>query len=410
MPLGDKSGAENQVIFDVYSLGVATSRDAWAYNFDRVQLEANMRRMIDVYNTERKRYASICDGKSKDDRPPVEKIIDSDPRRISWSRGLKADLARGKVLSFDPSAPVTGMYRPFSKQWLYFDRRLNEVVSQQPRLFPTPRHENLVISLTGIGASKSFSSLVTDVIPNLHLHDTGQSFPLYWYDKSKIEEGVAGPDMFSGAAEPDAEGYVRRDAISDWALEAFRRQYDDEAITKEDIFWYVYGVLHSPEYKARFASDLKKMIPRIPFVADFAAFRDAGRELGRWHLNYESVEPWPIEEETKRLVMEADDWRVHKMVFGKRGGEKDRSTIVYNANLVLKGIPEEAYGYVVNGKSAIEWVMERYAVTVHKDSGIRNDPNEWSEDPRYIVDTLKRVIRASVETVRIVQSLPPLAE
>lgn len=209
---------------------------------------------------------------------------------------------------------------------------------------------------------------------------------------------------------PDAEGYIRRDAISDWALAEYRRRYGDEAITKEDIFWYVYGILHSPEYKDRFASDLKKMVPRIPFAADFRAFSNAGRELGQWHLGYETVEPYPLSEDYSRLVMEAADWRVHKMVFGKRGGEKDKSVIVFNPHVTLRGIPLEAYDYVVSGKSALEWVMERYAVTIHKESGIRNDPNDWSDDPRYIVDLVKRITRVSLETVRIVASLPPLNE
>jgi predicted helicase len=277
-------------------------------------------------------------------------------------------------------------------------------------MFPTPRHGNIFISSTGVADRKGYSALVTDHVPNMHLTDTGQCFPLYWYERVDEVEGEPQTEMFVNAATPDADGYIRRDAISDWALGEYRRRYSDDSITKEDIFWYVYGILHSPEYKDRFAADLKKMVPRIPFAADFVAFRDAGRDLGRCHLDYETVEPWPLEEEMKRLVMEPADWRVHKMVFGKRGGAKDRSTIVYNANVVLKGIPEEAYDYVVNGKSAIEWVTERYAVTVHKESGIRNDPNDWSDDPRYIVDLLKRIVRVSMETVRIVRSLPPLGE
>ena len=212
------------------------------------------------------------------------------------------------------------------------------------------------------------------------------------------------------AAQPDADGYIRRDAISDWALGEYRRRYGDETITKEDIFLYVYGILHSPEYKDRFASDLKKMVPRIPYATDFRAFSNAGRELGQWHLSYETVEPYPLEENYNRLVMEDSDWRVHKMVFGKRGGEKDKSVIVFNQHVTLKGIPLAAYDYVVNGKSALDWVMERYAVSIHKESGIRNDPNDWSDDPRYIVDLVKRITRVSLETVRIVASLPPLNE
>lgn len=216
--------------------------------------------------------------------------------------------------------------------------------------------------------------------------------------------------MFAEGADADPEGYIRRDAISDWSLDQFRSRYADDSITKEDIFWYVYGILHSPEYKDRFASDLKKMVPRIPYAADFRAFSDAGRELGQWHLGYETVEPYPLEEDYNRLVMEDSDWRVHKMVFGKRGGEKDKSVIVFNQHVTLKGIPLAAYDYVVNGKSALDWIMERYAVSIHKESGIRNDPNDWSDDPRYIVDQVKRITRVSLETVRIVASLPPLNE
>jgi len=266
-----------------------------------------------------------------------------------------------------------------------------------------------VISSTGVADRKGYSALVTDHVPNMHLTDTGQCFPLYWYEKV---EGAAEPqgEMFAAAGAPDANGYVRRDAITDWALGAFRGHYGDAAISKEDIFWYVYGILHSPEYRQRFAADLKKMLPRIPFAADFRAFLNAGRKLGEWHLNYETVEPFPLTEEAKRLVMEPDDYLVTKMTFGKKDGKPDKSVIVYNPHLVLRDIPLEAYEYVVNGKPAIEWIMERYQVTVDKASGIKNDPNEWSEDPRYIVDLLKRIVRVSLESVRIVKGLPALKE
>jgi len=237
----------------------------------------------------------------------------------------------------------------------------------------------------------------------------GQCFPLYWYEKAASKATPQG-EMFAAIGEPDADGYIRRDAITDWALDAFRTHYGDAAISKEDIFWYVYGILHSPEYKQRFSADLKKMLPRIPFAEDFNAFSDAGRRLGDWHLNYETVEPFPLTEEAKRLVMEQDDYLVTKMTFGKKDGKPDKSVVVYNPHLVLRDIPLEAYEYVVNGKPAIEWIIERYQVTVDKASGIKNDPNEWSEDPRYIVDLLKRIVRVSLESVRIVKALPALKE
>lgn len=369
-----------------------------------------MSRMIETYETERDRYARACAGLQKDEWPAVEKIVDTDARKISWSANLKTDLVRNKPYAFESTDIVRTMYRPFQAQWGYFNRRFNERVYQQPRLFPTPRHENVVFAVTGIGASKGFSALVCDAVPNYHMHDSGQTFPLYWYENPEDTRGKRQAEMFTDAARPDADGYIRRDAISDWALGEYRRRYGDETITKEDVFWYVYGILHSPEYKDRFASDLKKMIPRIPFAADFRAFSNAGRELGQWHLGYETVEPYPLTEDYSRLVMEAADWRVHKMVFGKRGGEKDKTVIVFNPHVTLRGVPLEAYDHVVNGKSALEWVMERYAVTIHKESGIRNDPNDWSDDPRYIVDLVKRTTRVSLETVRIVTALPAISE
>jgi len=216
--------------------------------------------------------------------------------------------------------------------------------------------------------------------------------------------------MFADGETPNSDSYIRHDAITDWALAAFHGHYGDRDITKEDIFWYVYGILHSPEYTSRFAANLKKMLPRIPFAQDFHAFRDAGRKLGDCHLNYETVEPYPLTEDNKRLVMEDNNYRVDKMRFGKQDRQSDKTVIAYNAHLVLRDIPLEAYDYVVNGRPAIAWIMERYQVTTDKRSGIRNDPNDWSEDPRYIVDLLKRVVRVSVESARIINSLPPLNE
>jgi len=409
IPLGSKEKSESDVLFSVYSLGVTTNRDAWVYNMNRSALESNVLRMIEVYNAEQARYAKLRLGKPKDQWPDINSVIDNDPRHISWTRALKDDAMRGKQYTFDSSSLTQGLYRPFTKQWLYFNRGLNEYVMQMPRLFPTQEHNNIVISATGIGATKPFSALATKTLPDLEMISKGQCFPLYWYEKPKDTTPAPQAEISLDESEaPDADGYIRREAITDWALTAFRDHYQDAKITKEDLFWYVYGILHSPEYKTRFAADLKKMLPRIPFAGDFWAFSRAGRELGHWHLNYETVEPYPLTEEAKRLVMEGDDYRVTKMAFGKKNGKPDKTVIVYNANLTLRDIPLDAYGYVVNGKSAIEWIMERYAVTVNKASGIKNDPNDWSDDPRYIVDLIKRVVQVSVESVRIVGQLPGL--
>lgn len=409
MMMGEKDGLGANVLFDFYSLGVVTNRDPWVYNSSRDHVTVNVQRMLETYNSDRQRYAVACEAARGERQPELEEVIETDPKRISWTRSLKASARRNKEIQYNPSSLRIGMYRPFSKQWMYFDRLVNEMVNRVPALFPCDGHKNVVISSTGVADRKGYSALVTDHVPNMHLTDTSQCFPLYWYEKVDVDAAPQG-EMFAVTGASDANGYVRRDAITDWALDAFRTHYGDAAISKEDIFWYVYGILHSPEYRQRFAADLKKMLPRIPFAEDFNAFSAAGRQLGEWHLNYETVDPFPLTEEAKRLVMEPGDYLVTKMTFGKKDGKPDKSVIVYNPHLVLRDIPLEAYEYVVNGKPAIEWIMERYQVTVDKASGIKNDPNEWSDDPRYIVDLLKRIVRVSIESGRIIQSLPALKE
>lgn len=408
MALGDKDEDRVLRLFSTYSLGVVTNRDAWAYNFSSVKLAENMHRMITFYNDQREEYAKVVK-RVKGQPPTVEDVIDSDPMKISWTRNLKGDVRKQKERKFSKTHIVTGLYRPFTKQQLYFSRRFNEMVYQMPKLFPQPGLENLVISVTGLGATKAFSAIITNCIPNLHLQDTGQSFPLYYYDQAPQD------DLLSKAS---ADGWTRRDAITDAALMAFRSHYKGQRgnkIGKEDLFYYVYGVLHSPEYRQRFEADLKKQLPRIPFAGDFWAFSSAGRELAKWHLNYETVEPYPLHHAGELALGEPALYRVQKMAWArKRVGGKltdDKTTLVYNSRISLTGIPSDALDYIVNGKSALEWVMERYQVTTDKDSGIVNDPNDWAieqGDPAYIFNIVKRVVRVSVETVRIVQALPPL--
>ena len=250
-------------------------------------------------------------------------------------------------------------------------------------------------------------------------------FPLYLYEKDnekaeQSEDEKKQPTQFELISrEQEGElidGYWRRSALTDAILADFRAAYEKK-VTKEDIFYYVYGILHSPEYRTRFASDLKKMLPRIPLTqktADFWTFSRAGRDLAEWHLNYETVPPYAVQEHSSALTLDpAKDYLVQKMTFGRKDKQVDKTTIHYNAHLTLTGIPLEAYDYVVNGKPAIEWIMERYQVTRDKDSGITNDPNDWAKEhhqPRYIPDLLKRIITVSLETMKIVNALPALNE
>ena len=298
---------------------------------------------------------------------------------------------------FECSHVCTATYRPFCKQYLYFDRLWNDMVYQIPRLFPTPQSKNLVICTAGVGA-KTFSTLITDHIPDLHVLESGtQCFPLYVFEKNDRDT----LSLFDN----DSAEYTRRSAITGFILGRAREVHGPK-ISSEDIFYYVYGILHSCEYRKRFSADLTKALPRIPFdlsTQDFKSFVKAGRKLADLHLNYETG---PL---CQQLIITGDGdpnkLKVTKMRFPSK---ENKGTILFNESVKIENIPMVAYDYVVNGKSAVEWIMERYAVTKNSDSGIVNDPNLWSDNPRYILDLVSRVIQMSVETQKIVVGLPKL--
>ncbi|OKI14471.1 hypothetical protein A6A08_12900 [Nocardiopsis sp. TSRI0078] len=264
-------------------------------------------------------------------------------------------------------------------------------------MFPSPEEKNFGFYLTGAGSDNPFSSFMVDQIPDLAFwgSSTGQFFSRYTY--REIEDDNS---LFSGVEDP------RVDNITDAALADYRKTYGPE-VTKDDIFYYVYGLLHSPDYRNQFAADLKRSLPRIPKVTDFPAFVEAGRKLAKLHIGYESVQPYPLEEKvTGPTPTPLDElYRVQKMKFKSRD---DRSTIVYNSRVTVSEIPERAYRYQLGARSAVEWIIDRYQVKTDKASGIVNDPNDWSEDPRYIIDLLGRIVTVSLETVDIVEALPPM--
>jgi predicted helicase len=333
----------------------------------------------------------------------VEQWIDTDPTKISWNRADKTRLAKGEKYVFDAACVVTSSYRPFTKQKLYFNSRLNDMTYRLPRLFPTVDHENFGFYVNGLGLEQPFTALMVGDIPNLNFFaKAGVFFPRYAYRELIVEGGF---DL------SDGDRYERVDNITDAALAAYRKTYGS-AITKDDIFNYIYALLHSPEYRERFASDLKKSLPRIPKVRDFRGFAEAGQKLSDLHINYEQAQPY------KGIVEKAIGdasatppsvlYRVVKMKIPKVKGQPDRSIIVYNSRVTLTNIPEEAYRYQLGARSAIEWIIDRYQVEVDKASEIVNDPNDWSDDPRYIIDLLKRIVTVSLETMKIVDSLPGL--
>lgn len=396
--IGNKKNNPLHCFFNpYYSNGVKTNRDAWVYNFNIEALANNMKTTINLYNISLQNFRKKSKGITK---PKADDFIDFSQRMITWTREIKWDLEKGKEYTFDSNSLTLGLYRPFIKQNIYFNKGWNNMQYQIPKLFPSPNYQNLVICLPAPGGKKDFSVLISKIIPDIHLNGDNQCFPLYYYEERQKQN----PNLFDEAGESE---YIRRDGVSDFILERAIKAYG-KRVTKEDIFYYVYGILHSPEYIETFKNDLKKMLPRIPLVdepRDFWKFSKAGRSLAEIHINYEDVAPYP---DLKITGNDSGAYTVEKMRFPKKG-QKD--TIIYNSKVLIENIPDKAYEYVVNGKSALEWIMERYQVKVDKKSGIKNDPNDWSKEvgnPRYILDLVLSIVNVSVQTVDIVNELPKL--
>lgn len=413
--LGDKKG-DSLKLFENYSQGVLTARDAWCYNASKPQLTTNITRMIGFYNSETSRFANAFAGLNKQAKESkVDSFINTAPAKISWTRALKQELVKDRHFAFEENCLTPSLYRPFTKQCLYFNRRFNEMVYQMPRIFPDAEAENRVICVTGLGESASFSCLISDKVPNFHFIAGSQCFPLFLYNEPEAEsENTESKNAELFDVPEKKAGRPRRDALTNEGLAHFQSAYPTEQISKEDVFYYVYGLLHSPDYRERYADNLSKELPRIPRVktaADFLAFSQAGRKLAELHLNYETVEPYPLNMESSGKLTDAD-YRVEKMKYGKSGKDKDLTILHYNNKITVTGIPLEAYEYVVNGKPALDWVVERQCVKTDKDSGIVNDANLWATEtmhnPRYPLELFQRVITVSLETMQIVRALPRL--
>lgn len=418
--LGDKKGS-GTALFENFSLGVVTNRDSWTYNSSLLALDQNMSALIGFYDAERERLNfahPLADRKSRGEL--VDKFIDTDSTKISWTRALKADLAKNKEYSYEEENRTPSLYRPFTQQYLYYSRAFNEMVYQMPRIFPLGKKnvENMVIDVSGVGARAGFTALMTKAMPSLDTIEKGQCFPRYLYEISTARD-EANPQADLLEPESVTEG-GRRDAITDEGLAHFQTAYSSLEITKDDLFYYVYGLLHSEDYRIRFADNLVKQLPRIPAVKalnDFWAFVAAGRELGDMHVNYDNVTPFPLEfKQGSRDLWVIDNpvrfYRVEKMKYGGKAGARDTTTVIYNNNITVVNIPPEAHEYVVNGKSAIDWVVERQGVKIDKASGIVNDANAWANEtmhnPAYPLELLARVITVSLRTVDIVRNLPKL--
>ncbi|MFH6957216.1 DEAD/DEAH box helicase [Flavobacterium aquidurense] len=381
-----KTDLQSHSFFINYGVGINTNRDAWTYNFSSNYLKSNMKRMINFYNEEvnQLKMSNLHE-------------LNSNPRNISWTANLKKDAEKLKNHVLKENNIIISPYRPFNKQLLYFDRPFIERPGINASFYPRINSDNITICVSP-SLNDGLSILISKNISNLHFNGDTQCFPLYYYE----ENNSAQKGLFDTG---DNSDYIRRDGVSNFILERAKKQYSKN-VSKEDIFYYVYGFLHSPEYRETFANDLKKMLPRLPLVEDvkdFWKFSKAGRELAELHLNYEAI---PVYNDVVVKGADSEFYTVEKMRFPKKD-QKD--TIIYNSHISISNIPATAYEYVINGKSAIEWVMERYALTTHKDSGIINDPNDWATEvgnPKYILDLVLSIINVSVQTVEIVKGLP----
>ena len=425
LPLGAKHGEEagGPTVFGLYGRGLETGRDAWVYQSGRGRLTDQIHHTVAAYNSQVTDFAALIKRHAGRPKDLVGNFIDTNATKISWTLSLKSRLASLRPLSWNPDAVTVAVYRPFFKQFAYFDRGLNHITGQAPNFFPTPRHENFGIYQVGMGSAVPFSALAVNCLPDLHVTGAGsggQFFARWRYDKIGTDDGMLEFDAAAGGDVVD--GYRRTDNVTDEALGQFRGMYGP-SITKDDIFYYVYGLLHSPDYRETYAADLKKMLPRVPLVHDAQPFIDAGRRLAALHLGYESVEPYPLEGLGTESASGQDPYKFYavgskRMAFGKAtadgkaaGKKDDRTTLVYNSTVTLRGIPDEAYRYMLGSRSAIEWILDRYYIKTDNASGIVNDPNDWSRevgDPRYILDLVARTVTVSVETMKVIDALPAL--
>lgn len=341
--------------------GVNTNRDSWAISFSKAQASSNMKRLISNYNEALRR-----------------KQKDTDVDNIKWSAGLKRSFKKGIELKFDERKLVKTLYRPFTKKWMYYDHYLTERPGKYIKKWG---NENCAIITSGRGAT-NFDALISNLIPNLNCLTATQGF---MKKQHEIEE-----NLFSSI-----------NGINPY----FTHQL---GLSDDDTFAYIYGLLNSREYRSRYSNDLKKELARIPIVKNIDDYVTIGKKLMKLHLNYEQV---PVYDGVKIQYRGTPDYRVNKMDFARlrnQDGKRinDYSTIIFNDTISISNIPEEAYEYVINGFSAIEWIMKQYRISKDNDYNIIDDPNDYSDDPKYIFNLLLRIINVSVQTVDLINQLP----
>ncbi len=390
IPLGDRAnkGKECQAIFRIFSEGVKSNRDAWSYNFNLGSVTSNMKRMVQNYN---RFVADFKKGKQT-----LETFVRADKKLISWSGNLIKDLEKGKSALFDEQQLSLSNYRPFQKMWVYRQSQMVGYRALTNILFP-PKASNLVMTLTGPSAPE-FSALITNLLPDYQLMNNGKSYPMFFYPE--VKDGSGEDSLFGNLIKSE-----QVEGITDWAVGLFSKRYKRN-ISKEEIFYYAFGILSAPEFKMRYKNDLRKDYPRIPLVDKPDLYIDYGKKLGSLQLNYEklSTSTVIVDIRNKSLLPEKL-YRVEKIRFGDGG---NKTTIIFNSHITISNIPEHLYKYMINGKSPIEWIVDRFVYREDGDSGNVNDPNTFSEEPKYVLNTLLGVISMTEQILELQKDLPKL--
>lgn len=436
--LGDKKNSRASTVFSTYTAGLKTGRDSWCYSFTHTNVANKMHILIETYNAARLDF--LNEVAQEQTTSPKEKDVDSflrintkytDQSRISWNRTLKTNAARDLEIPHSNKKIVRSLYRPFTAQFAYFDQPVNDMVYQLPLIFPSSKHPNMGFVCVAPGESAGLYALATPLLPDLHTIATSQYFPRFTWEALTASEGEQGflmpidesegEDSIYGQVGEVVDGYRRVDNVTDEIKDLFRSAVGDD-VTGDDIFHYVYGKLHDPEYRESYAADLKKMLPHInPEVTaeEFVRVADIGKQLMDLHVGYEDVEPWPLDIQGKGDESDRETWRVKKLKWAKKKDPEtgknvnDVTRMIYNPKVTIAGIPEQADEYMLGSRSALAWIIDRYQVKKDKTSGIVNDPNDWADEvgnPRYIVDLVGKVTRVAVETVRLVEELQSISK
>ena len=389
-----KSGKADDAIFKLYSSGYKTGRDEYIYNFSLNTCSETAHKMVNDY------MGALRELTEDNDRSlNFDDVIARHSSNIRWERELKNNVQRSKIASHSPDKVRVTQYRPFVKQHCYADYLFASMKYQQDKIFPSPMSENRAICVPGIGSSTPFSALIVNSMPDLGLNAATQCFPRYIFEKLDDTQ----PNLFKSTTE-----LVRLDNISDTALRSFRIHYSNNSISKDGIFDYVYGVLHAPFYHELFANDLTKELPRIPFATDFNGFADAGNKLAALHLDYETCDEFPLSIESlqSEIVLRPSHFRIGKRKL--RYANEEKSALKINEFVRISGIPSEAHRYIVNGRTPLDWLIDRYYIKRHKHSGIVDDPNQWFKKPEDLISAIRRIVYVSVESMRIIDGLPVL--